>query len=126
MKNAMKTTATAPSAKAIGAPDIMKSSVTAANVRPSVSIDISVALHRRACAVDARDDEDRELQREQRHPHRHQRVRDPERRSPRRRRRLLVDPRFVQERPRLPREEGAEREAEEVDEDASQRVRLLR
>ena len=41
MKNAMKTTATAPSAKAIGAPDIMKSSVTAANVSPIASIDIS-------------------------------------------------------------------------------------
>ena len=40
MKNAMKTTATAPSANAIGAPDIMKSSVTAANARPIASIDI--------------------------------------------------------------------------------------
>src|SRR5678816_4147306 len=40
MKNAMNTTATAPSAKAIGAPDIMKSSVTAANVSPIASSDM--------------------------------------------------------------------------------------
>jgi hypothetical protein len=47
MNNAMKTTATAPSANAIGAPDIMKSSVTAANVRPSESIDITIPGRRR-------------------------------------------------------------------------------
>src|SRR4051812_35857667 len=98
MKIAMKTTATAPSANAIGAPENMKSSVTAANARPIASIDMAAsgACARRrvrgAPAVEPRRQLDRELQREQRHAGRHQEVGNPERRRPRRRGRLLVDP----------------------------------
>ena len=58
-----------------------------------------------------------ELQREQRHADRHQRIGNPERRRPGRASGKLVDPGLVQQRPGFPGEEGAEREARDVDDD---------
>ena len=43
MKKAMNSTATAPSANAIGVPENISSSVATPNSSPSVSIDISAA-----------------------------------------------------------------------------------
>ena len=63
-----------------------------------------------------------ELQDEQRHAGRHQAVGNRERRRERRRRRHPVDPGLVEQRPRLPREERAERERHHVDGDDADAV----
>src|SRR6266571_3761654 len=101
MKKSMKPTATLPSANAIGVPENISSKVAPPKSRPMVSS--LMALCREAC-----DELQQQLQRQQGHAGGHQPVGDRQRRRPRRRGGLLVDPGLVPQGPRLPREEDAE------------------
>ena len=77
MNSAMNSTATAPSANAIGMPENMTTSVTSPNRGPDDSTLIGGPSGR-----ERHDDLQQELQREQRHAGAHQPVRDRQRRRP--------------------------------------------
>src|SRR5207249_4010149 len=119
MNPAMKTSATKPSENAIGMPENITTSVTAPNKSPSAS---TLICGRRSrffppSSREMRGQLQNELHHQQRHPECHQAVRNRQRRRERRRRCHVVDPGLVEERPRLPREECAERERQEIDDD---------
>src|SRR6516162_3026427 len=70
----------------------------------------------RFSATELRDHLQQQLDAQERHAHRHQRIGNPQRRPPGRARMIVLAPGLLQQCPRFPREKRAERKACNIDE----------
>src|SRR5262249_43597637 len=80
---------------------------------PCLRLDVSET---RCSAAELRDDLQQQLDAQERHARRHQRIGNPQRRPPGRARMIVLAPGFLQQCPRFPGEKRAEREACNVEE----------